>query len=547
MSAPPSSSPRRPRRALVPALSLGVAAAALLTACSSGTNGSGPKDASLTIAVASFQNCFDVSLTGGRNSTATHQILDTLTDQDPETGEIVPRLAEKWEVNDEYTEFAFHLRKDVTFSDGTKLDAKAVAANFTKLAELIGQAKTDTLVLNALNSFDKAEAVDEFTVKLTFKLPELGFLRNASDPYLGILSASTLARTTEERCAGQLVGTGPFVFDKIVKDKQIVLKRREDYAWSAKGVAEHEGPARLKSVTFELVPESSVRVGGLVSGQFDLGDDIPVTDLAQLRSAGRNIVSKAVPNLVPGMRPNPYSPLGSDDAVRRAILKGIDLDEITSTLYPEIYKKPTSIVASTTAGWKDFSAELAHDPQGAEKILDEAGWKRGSDGVRQKDGVRLSPKITYIVGNFFGATQQELELVQQQLAKIGIEVRIKANTPADNAAMLKDISKADYDFLTGSGASKDIDFLAGLFKKTNSALLGAEQPELEAQADALNEATTPEARTRAAENLQKYVIEHGHWIPLREQTKIVAVSPKVKGYKLDTYAAHFFYDAEATG
>ncbi|WP_198168225.1 ABC transporter substrate-binding protein [Herbidospora yilanensis] len=524
---------------------------ALLTACAGAREPSAPAagggSGGLTIAVSSFQACLDVALSGGRNSTVTHQILDTLTDQDPKTGEIVPRLAEKWEVNDEFTEFTFHLRKGVTFSDGTPLDAQVVADNFTKLAELITLAKSDTLVLNALNSFQSAEAVDPSTVRLTFKLPELGFLRNASDPYLAILSQATLAKTPEQRCAGELVGTGPFVFDKIVKDKSIVLKRRDDYNWSAAGVAGHQGAAYLPSVTFEAVPESSVRVGGLTSGQFDISDDIPVTDLAQLRDAGQTIVSKVVPNLVPGMRPNPYSPLGSDDAVRRAVQKGIDRAEITGTLYPEIYQTPSSIVSSTTAGWKDFGTDLAYDPEGAKKLLDEAGWVAGADGVRAKDGVRLAPKITYIVGNFFGATQQELELVQQQLGRIGIAVEIKANTPADNAAMLKDISKADYDFLTGSGASKDIDFLAGLFKKSNAALLNAEQPELEAKADALNEAATPEARTAAAQELQHYTIEHGHWIPLREQTKVVAVSPAVSGYLLDTYAAHFLYDTKLAG
>lgn len=541
----------------VRAAAAGAALALLAVGCSSGgeaTAGASGADTGapvqggkLTIAVSSFQPCLDVSLTGGRNSTVTHQILDTLTDQDPKTGEIIPRLATKWEVNDDYTAFTFHLREGVTFSDGTPLDAKVVADNFSTLAELVGEGKTDTLTLNALNSFSGAEVVDPLTVKLNFKLPELGFLRNASDPYLAILSASTLATTTEERCAGKLVGTGPFVFDQIVKDKSITLKRRADYNWGAEGVVAHQGPSYLEGIVFEAVPESGVRVGGLVSGQFDISDDIPITDLPQLRSAGQTIVSKVVPNLVPGMRPNPYSPLGSDDAVRRAILKGTDRKEITETLYPEIYKAPTSIVSSGTAGWKDFGADLAYDPEGAKKILDEAGWKPGADGVREKGGVRLEPKITYIIGNFFGATQQELELAQQQLARIGVKVEIKANTPADNAAMLKDISKADYDFLTGSGASKDIDFLAGLFKKSNSALLNAEQPELEAVADALNEAATPEARTKAADDLQKYVIDHGHWIPLREQTKVVAVSPKVKGYVLDTYAAHFFHDTWLAG
>ncbi|MFB9948692.1 ABC transporter substrate-binding protein [Rhizobium puerariae] len=496
----------------------------------------------VTIAVPFFPVCLDPSLSQGRQSVATYQIIDTLTDQD-EAGEIVPGIAEKWDIGDGYKQFTFHLKKGVTFSDGTPLDAEAAALTFTTLKAIIGTGQADPLSQNALASFVEAKALDEHTLRLTFAHPELGFLRNASDPYLGLYARSTLAKSVAERCAGNLVGSGPFVIQSVAKNQEIVLANRQDYNWPP-AVAHHSGRAYLDKVIFRVVPESGVRVGGVGSGEFDLADELLVTDISQAEATGGKIVVGVVPNLVPGISQNPFSPLGGDPAVLAALQKGVDRKEITDTLYDGVYALPTSIVASNTSLWVDLSKELAYDPEGARKTLDDAGWRLGTDGIREKDGVKLQGKFTFIVGNSFGATQEELELVKQQLARIGFGVTIIPVTQAEHGANLKNKKNvpAPYDFLSGSGASKDIDFLAGLFMKSNIRLDGADQPGLEERAQALKTASTPEARTAAAAELQRFVAIGGYWVPLREQTRIVGVNPVVQDYKLDGYAAHDFYD-----
>ncbi|TDC27747.1 hypothetical protein E1265_01045 [Streptomyces sp. 8K308] len=72
------------------------------------------------------------------------QLTDALTEQDPETGEILPWLATSWEVSDDVTRFTFHLRDDVTFSDGEPFDAEAVRANFDAITELSVQAQLES-------------------------------------------------------------------------------------------------------------------------------------------------------------------------------------------------------------------------------------------------------------------------------------------------------------------------------------------------------------------------------------------------------------------
>ena len=180
-----------------------------------------------TIAVPFFPTCLDPSLTQGRQSVAAYQIIDTLTDQD-DAGKIVPGVAEKWDIGADYKQFTFYLKKGVTFSDGTPLNAETAALTFTTLKGIIGKGQADPLSQNALASFVEAKAIDENTLQLTFSHPELGFLRNASDPYLGLYARRTLEKSVAERCAGDLIGSGPFVIKSVVKNQEIVLTNRTD-------------------------------------------------------------------------------------------------------------------------------------------------------------------------------------------------------------------------------------------------------------------------------------------------------------------------------
>ncbi|MCF7550630.1 MULTISPECIES: ABC transporter substrate-binding protein [Pseudonocardia] len=497
----------------------------------------------LTYALSVFPKCVDPALQA-RGLSAPQQFVETLTDQDRTTGEIVPRLAESWEVSPDARSVTFHLRQGVTFSDGTPLTADVVKANIDSLKALSAEGKTDTPLISSLNSYQGTTVLDPATFRVDFGDPELGFLRNVSDPYFGIYAASTVASSYDDRCAGtSLVGTGPYVVDNVVKNQKIELSKRADYDWAPAGVTNHTGAGHLDKIVFEVVPESGVRVGGLLSGQFDVADDIPVTDQDSITGAGNQLLTGLVPNLVPGLRQNPFSPLGGDAVVRTAIQKSIDRAEIRDTLYNDHYSLPTSVVASNTPYYTDESRFLQYDPEGAKKLLSDNGWTTGADGVWQKDGLRLAPRVIYVSGTVQGATQQELELIQQQLKRVGIELQLLPGTQTEYTAVYNDKKNNSYDFLTGSGPAKDVDFLAGLFNKTNPALGGADQPELQAASERLNLASTDAERRAAAADLQELIISKGYWIPVREQTKAVGIRSGVQGVAIDPYGATVLYDA----
>jgi peptide/nickel transport system substrate-binding protein len=522
-----------------------LATAVLASGCSGSTpavdeSGDPVAGGTLRYAVASYPQCLDAALRA-RLFSGPEQYVETLTDQDS-SGEIVPRLATSWDITDGGRTYTFRLRDDVTFSDGSPLTARVVADNLDALVRLSEDGHTDTPVNSALNSYAGADVVDEHTVRIRFELPELGFLRNPSDPYLGIYSAATAAASYEDRCDGELIGSGPFVIGEIVRNQSVTLERRPDYNWAPEAVSAHQGEAYLDSIVFQVVPESGVRVGGLQSGQFDVIDEVPATDQEALRASGAGVVFGTIPNLNPGVYHNPYSPLGADVGLRQAILKAIDREEIRDTLYSSDYPVPTGLVAASTPLFTDQSDALAYNPDEAKALLDADGWVLQPDGVRARNGVRLEPRLTYVAGSTRGASQQDLELIQQQLKTVGIALQLVPTTAAEESANLNNVAEADYDFSSGAGLSKDIDFLIGLFRSTNRRLGDFPDPDLEKQVDALDFAETDEQRNAAAAALQSFIIEDADWIPVREATRVFATAAGVHGYRVDPYGESVFYD-----
>ncbi len=165
-----------------------------------------------------------------------NQITDKLTYQNPKTLDIEPWLAQSWTVNDNATEYTFKLRPGVTFSDGTTVDAAAVAKNFDTFG--LGNKALKQPVSEVVNNYDRSEVVDPLTVKFYFKKPSPGFLQGTSVIGSGIVSLSTLALPFEQLGdATKIIGSGPFVVEAETLGKSLDLKAREDYNW---------GPAKLE-------------------------------------------------------------------------------------------------------------------------------------------------------------------------------------------------------------------------------------------------------------------------------------------------------------
>ncbi|MFT4307403.1 MAG: ABC transporter substrate-binding protein [Microbacterium sp.] len=532
--------PFRPGR--VRAVASGVlltASAVLLAGCSAtaatdSTSASPTSGGDLVIGISADPTCLDPQQNGTAASiSASRQVVDSLTDIDPDTGEVIPWLAESWEVDDDATSFTFTLREGVTFSDGTPLDAEVVAQNFDTVVSL---GAATSLVTGYLSGYESATVVDDRTVRIDFSTPNAGFLASTAVVQLGIVSSSTLEKTAEERCQPEnIVGTGPFVYESYTQNESTVLTRRDGYDWPSERAA-HSGEAYLDSVTFQVIGESSVRVGSLQSGQLDAITDVQPTDEETLSAAGFGVVSRANPGVVNTLYPRATNPITADTAVRQAIQIGIDREQLASVLSSS-YAPATSVLAASTPGYTDLSAELAYDPDTAQQLLEDDGWTLGDDGVRVKDGTRLSVDVAYL--NSVVTNQTVLELVQQQLADIGIELTLRPLAVADYLEAVQEDSLA---FSFGNYTRPELDVLRTTFAGSSSSTRISDD-DLDAVLSQLQSTSDDAQRTELGDQAQQSIVEEAYGIPVYELSQVAATSPELHALSWDSSSRLFLYDA----
>ncbi|SWZ96402.1 TIGR04028 family ABC transporter substrate-binding protein [Klebsiella pneumoniae] len=255
-----------------------------------------------------------------------NQITDKLTWQNPKTLEIEPWIAESWTSNADKTEYTFHLRKGVTFSDGTPLDAAAVAKNFDTYG--LGDKAHRLPVSEVINNYQRSEVIDPLTVKFYFNKPSPGFLQGTATIGSGLVSLSTLQRNFEELGdARHIIGSGPFVVQDEKPGRELTLVARKDYQWGPKNIAQ-QGPANLDGITYIVTPEDSVRIGALLAGQAGFIRQVQAYDEKQATDQGFKIYAAPTRGVNDSLSFRPDNPLVADLRVRQALLHATNAKEL---------------------------------------------------------------------------------------------------------------------------------------------------------------------------------------------------------------------------
>lgn len=313
-------------------------AAATLAACGSPTTAPGadagpPQPGGvLRYGLSQPPTCADPAQAGTNQTIyVARQVVDSLTDQDPETGELRPWLATGWEVAPDAKTFTFHLADGVSFSDGTPLTADSVRKSFDSIVHTLGAVKAP-LGSSYLTGYVATTVVDRLTARVEFSAPNAQFLQASSTPQLGILADATTSRSAEDRCAGAAtVGSGPFSYADYRQDISATLVKRPGYRWGS-AVFGHQGEAYLDRIEFTVVPESGVRTGSLSSDQLDATSDALPQDAPQIEATGGRVLSTPNPGIPFGFQPNVTRGPLRDPEVRRALLTAIDRRELVDTV-----------------------------------------------------------------------------------------------------------------------------------------------------------------------------------------------------------------------
>ncbi|AMH07866.1 TPA: TIGR04028 family ABC transporter substrate-binding protein [Klebsiella aerogenes] len=475
-----------------------------------------------------------------------NQITDKLTWQNPETLAIEPWIAESWSSNDDKTEYTFKLRPGVTFSDGTPLDANAVAKNFDTYG--LGNKALRLPVSEVINNYDRSEVIDPLTVKFYFKKPSPGFLQGTATIGSGLVSLSTLARSFEALGdARNIIGSGPFTVKDEKPGRELTLVARKDYQWGPKNLAQ-QGPANLDGITYIVTPEDSVRIGALLAGQAGFIRQVQAYDEKQATDQGFNIYAAPTRGVNDSLSFRPDNPLVADQRVRQALLHATNAKQVVETLFSPNYPQASSVIARTAAGYVDLSDKLAFDQQKAKQLLDEAGWTPGADGIRQKAGQRLA--LTVYESLPQPQNKEVLQLVAQQWRQVGVALSVKAGDAGsrvlDNLDPLKtpltvsEVGRADPDVVKSMFFPANRDALlqqGGSSDKVKS----FRDDKLNALLTAISAEVDGQKRLQLTGDAQRYLLDNAYVIPIFEEPQVFAGASWVKGVRFEAVGRPSFY------
>lgn len=366
-------------------------------------------------------------LTGGwvQEAYLERQFADSLVSQ-TKTGEIVPWLATSWKTSPDHLVWTFQIKPGVKFTDGTPLDAQAVADNFNSWFNPATINPTVSAYLGAY--FQSAEATGPRTLRLTLSKPYAPLLSILSQGYFGILSPKTIAAGAEAIC-NTPVGSGPFILQKWTHGQNVTFVRNPNYD-SSPANALHQGPAYVDKIVWSFVSDPTTRWGSLTTGQSDLIYDVPATEWSTAPSQYQ-VQQYITPGRPMQLSLNTEQGVFTDVNVRKAFAYAADRPGAVESAFQgkTPFNGNGALSPSTPDYDKSLNDSFSYDPEKASQLLDKAGWKQGSDGIRTKDGKKLSVTLVYITGSLVtpeGVTA--LQNLQAQWKEAGFDVQLKPVT-----------------------------------------------------------------------------------------------------------------------
>ncbi|MFH8987911.1 ABC transporter substrate-binding protein [Streptomyces sp. NPDC017940] len=409
------------------------ALAVAASACSSPDDGKGGSGTSAVVGIAYEPETLSPLLGYGKDGNS--KIFDGLLTHDADM-ELKPALAAKLpKVGDDGTTYTYELRKDVKFSDGKPFTAKDVVFTY----ETILDKKTNNASKTELDAVKSVEAKGDDTVVFHLKYPYAPFAERTVLPIApqhvaGKQDVNSGAFTTEP------IGTGPYELVKWSKGEKLVFKANPDY-WG--------GAPKIKNFTMAIVKDDDLRATRLRTGDLD-GAILPpnlaktFTSDADKKTYAAKTFDYRVVTLPTGNK------VAGDTAVRRALDVGVDRKAMVDSILEGAGKEAYGPVP-TDSPWFTEGTERRFDAAKAKKILDDAGWKPGKGGIREKDGVRAQFPLWYLSGDKL--RQDHALAYASDAKKLGIEVEVQSGTwEVIEPRMPKDA------VLAGGGSPADPDF-----------------------------------------------------------------------------------------
>ncbi|WP_280771128.1 glutathione ABC transporter substrate-binding protein [Salipaludibacillus daqingensis] len=448
------------------------------------------------------------------SSTIQTNIYETLLSQNEDT-ELEPLLATDWEaVEDNVWEFT--LREDVTFHDGSEFNADVVKANFDRVLDEDVASPRSFLY----NMIEEVIVVDDYTVQFQTEFPFAPLPAHIAHSGGGIMSGEIIDADYEAMEDGgqpgdyineNPIGTGFFKFESWNPGDEVVLTKNEDY-WGEQ--------VKVDSVTFKVVPEDLTRVGELETGAAHIIFPVSPSDKARIENTdGIDVYeqeSLSLSYIGFNMEKEPFD----DVKVRQAISMAINKDDLIEGVMEGTATPAVGPIGEQVFGFTDEVEGLPYDPEEAKELLAEAGYEDGFS--------------TTIWTNDSRERMDVAELVQAQLAEIGVEVEIEV---LEWGAYLDNTAEGEHDmFILGwVTVTADADYgMYALFHSDNQGSPGNRSfmanDELDDLLDQAREEADPDTREQLYKEAMEILVEEAPMSYLYHTTYLVGLRDEVQGF-----------------
>lgn len=449
-----------------------------------------------------------------------HQVADTLsmsvqsTMYEPlvtfdENQKIVPALAESWKAESDNLTYTFKLRKGVKFHDGTEFNAAAFKANYDRCMkdQKLRQYRT-------VSKWQSVETPDDYTVVIKLKEPNCTFINKMT--MFEIISPKALAQGAAY-LAKNPDGTGAYQFKERVEGDHVTVTPFAGY-WNGK-------PA-VNSITFKAVPEDGARVAMLQTGEADYIYPMPSTQAPTVDGKKDIKVITSPSAIMRYVTLNTNLPQLKDKRVRQAMNYAIDKKAYIKTIFNGYASEVHSCYPSTV---QYYSEQTPYDfnLEKAKSLMKEAGYENGFELTMWGDNTTNEMK--------------GMQFVEQQLAQIGIKVKVTPMEPNTLSSMISvepDKAKVQTWYVNWSPSSFDADgavrsILAySMIPPTSANTAYYNNPEFDKTLDEALAATDTAKLTDLYAKAQKLVWEDAPWIFLGSDQVIAGEKTYVSGIYL---------------
>ena len=442
---------------------------------------------------------------------------------------IRPALAEKWETSSDGLTWTFHLKKGVRFHCGAPLTAQDVKDHFDRWID----PKESVPTRAQMAALQETRVVDDHTVVFRLKEPTLVFLNNVSQTewgYAGIPHAKHVAQHGKDYgvVPASVCGTGPFRLKSWVKDDRMELTRFDEYRWGSPAY-DNTGAAWLDRVILRTIPEDASRAAELETGGIDVDIDVAPQHIARLE--GRGVKITAIPRLSSNhLGFNVEKEIFKDVRVRRAVAHAVNREQIVQFVMRGQADVSTGFLHPLAPGAtpKDEMRKVMAEfnLETSRKLLTEAGFTPGADGIRRKGDTPL--RATCYV--FTELHERIVTPIQATLREVGMDLQLRR---LESAAFTAATRAGDHDmrFLPMIYTSADFlyFFVSSAIPSPNTTRWRDEKTDSYFK---ITQTTLKEPeRLRAFQGLEQRLVEQAIVVPIQHVRWIFGARPRVAGMK----------------